>query len=209
MKSSKITIKQPKFLGSFPNIDACPKLILPEFAFIGRSNVGKSSLLNAICERNSLAKTSGTPGKTRLINLFNIDLKWVLADLPGYGYAKLSKHDREKFINMIKQYLHKRENLFSAFLLMDLRVAPQSVDLEMADWLGENSVPFCIVFTKADKLKPAEIETQIKLYEEKLFESWAELPHYFITSSKTKEGREAIMQFIQSAFPANKKSKKN
>ena len=110
---------------------------------------------------------------------------------------------------MIKQYLHKRENLFSAFLLMDLRVAPQSVDLEMADWLGENSVPFCIVFTKADKLKPAEIETQIKLYEEKLFESWAELPHYFITSSKTKEGREAIMQFIQSAFPANKKSKKN
>ena len=193
-------IKQTKFLGSFPKIEQCPSITMPEFAFIGRSNVGKSSLINMLCGNKSLAKISGTPGKTQAINLFEINNQWMLADLPGYGYAKISKSIKDKFSFMIKSYLKQRENLFCAFILIDVRIAPQDNDIEMIDWMGENEVPFYIVFTKIDKLKQAELEANVDVFKNKLLETWTEIPFIFASSSKTHEGKEEILNFVKSAF---------
>ena len=149
-------------MGTFPKVELCPTTKLPEFAFIGRSNVGKSSLINMLCGRKALAKTSSTPGETQAINLFEINGNWQLADLPGYGYAKVSKSIREQFGFMIKNYLKLRTNLFCTFILIDVRLSPQEVDLEMINWMGENEVPFYIVFTKTDKLKVKELGAEYR-----------------------------------------------
>lgn len=193
-------IKLTKFLGSFPKVEMCPTSKKPEFAFIGRSNVGKSSLINMLCGNRSLAKISSTPGKTQAINLFEINQQWQLADLPGYGYAKLSKTVREKFSFMIKSYLKQRENLFCVFILVDVRVSPQENDLEMINWMGESEIPFYIVFTKMDKLKQTELEANIDDFKNKLLETWTEIPFIFATSSKTHEGKDEIYNFIESSF---------
>jgi GTP-binding protein len=195
-----VKIKQAKFMGTFPKVELCPTTKLPEFAFIGRSNVGKSSLINMLCGRKALAKTSSTPGKTQAINLFEINGNWQLADLPGYGYAKVSKSIREQFGFMIKNYLKLRTNLFCTFILIDVRLSPQEVDLEMINWMGENEVPFYIVFTKTDKLKVKELEQNIEGFKNKLLETWTELPYMFASSSKTFLGQEEILDFVKSAL---------
>jgi len=195
-----VKIKQAKFMGSFPKVEICPTTKLPEFAFIGRSNVGKSSLINMLCGRRTLAKTSSTPGKTQAINIFEINGNWQLADLPGYGYAKISKAIRETFSFMIKNYLKQRVNLFCAFILIDIRIEPQEVDLEMINWMGENEVPFYIIFTKSDKLKVAELQNNIDRFKSKMLESWTELPYMFASSSKSYLGQEEILNFVKSAL---------
>jgi len=184
------------FLGSFPKVSIAPKRDIPEYAFIGRSNVGKSSLINYICDRKKLAKTSGTPGKTQLINLFEVDDKWVLADLPGYGYARISKKIRSKWSTMIEQYLLKRENLRTVFILIDSRVTPQESDLERISWLGENNIPFSVIFTKADKLKPHELAANVKRFMDRLSEDYEDLPNHFVTSSSKKVGAEDLLDYI-------------
>lgn len=184
------------FLGSFPNVSKCPEKNLPEFAFIGRSNVGKSSLINYLCDRRKLAKTSGTPGKTQLINLFEIDDKWILADLPGYGYARISKKMRAKWSTMIDQYLRKRENLVTVFILIDSRVAPMQSDLDQIEWLGTNSIPFSLIFTKADKLKPRELKKNIGDFLAKLGSIYETLPNHFTTSSSDRLGGEEVLDYI-------------
>lgn len=193
-------IKQAKFLGSFPRIDLCPASPLPEFAFIGRSNVGKSSLINMLCGRKTLAKTSSTPGKTQAINIFRINDDWQLADLPGYGFAKLSKTQREQFEHMIKNYLKSRENLFCAFSLIDIRISPQKIDLDMINWMGENGIPFYVVFTKMDKMKKAQLEENVENFKNELLKSWEEIPYIFATSSKEHKGKEEILDFISSSY---------
>ena len=193
-------IKQAKFLGSFPNETQCPDSPLPEFAFVGRSNVGKSSLINALCGRKTLAKTSATPGKTQSINLFRIDDQWQLADLPGYGYAKISKKIRNQFEQMIRSYLLNRKNLFCAFSLIDIRIPPQKIDLAMIEWMGEHAIPFYIIFTKTDKLKPSELEAQIERFKNTLLQTWEELPFMFASSSKNLTGKDEILTFIESSF---------
>lgn len=184
------------FLGSFPKVSIAPKSGLPEFAFIGRSNVGKSSLINYLCDRKKLAKTSGTPGKTQLINLFEVDKKWILADLPGYGYARISKKIRAQFSSMIENYLLNRENLVTAFILVDARVKPQDSDLQQMKWLGENQVPFSLIFTKADKLKPQELEDNVTYYLNRLKGEFWELPNHFVTSSTGRKGAADLLEFI-------------
>jgi len=186
-----------EFVSSSPNVTMCPKEPLPEYAFIGRSNVGKSSLINMLTQRKKLAKTSSTPGKTRLINHFKMDDSWFLADLPGYGYAKVSKKEREGFARMIEQYAQLRSNLVCFFVLVDARIPPQQLDLDFIEWLGDSRLPFVIVLTKVDKINQREKSKNLKLLEEELSESWDELPLVFETSATKGTGREQILAFIR------------
>ena len=174
----------------------CPTNKLPEYAFIGRSNVGKSSLINMLTNQKSLAKTSGRPGKTQLINHFLINKNWFLVDLPGYGYARVSKSAKKTFQKFITAYFRERKQLISAFVLVDIRHAPQTVDLAFMQWLGEHNIPFSIIFTKADKLRPKAIEDHITKYKNILLESWEEFPNYFITSSTNYSGKDALLNYI-------------
>lgn len=190
-------IKSAEFVISNSEVSKCPTSKLPEYAFIGRSNVGKSSLINMLTERKSLAKISGRPGKTQLINHFLINDTWHLVDLPGYGYAKVSKTTKRTFQKFITAYFEQRSQMHCAFVLVDSRHAPQPIDMEFMLWLGEHGVPFCIIFTKADKLKPKALERNIQTYQAQMLESWTEMPHYFITSSSNGEGREEVLDFIQ------------
>lgn len=190
-------IKSAEFVMSNSDVAKCPKNRLPEYAFIGRSNVGKSSLINMLSNRKSLAKTSGKPGKTQLINHFLINKNWYLVDLPGYGYAKVSKSSKKTFQKFITQYFSLREQLVSAFVLVDIRHEPQPIDLEFMQWLGENSIPFSIIFTKADKLKPKAIDNHIDTYKSILLETWEEMPNYFITSSSKSVGKEDVLEYIE------------
>lgn len=190
-------IKSADFIMSNSNVAHCPNEPLPEYAFIGRSNVGKSSLINMITERKSLAKTSGRPGKTQLINHFKINDNWFLVDLPGYGYAKVSKKNQKTFQKYITDYFLNREQLICAFVLVDIRLEPQKIDLEFMEWMGTNGIPFCIVFTKADKLKPKAIENHVGEYIEKLLlGAWEEAPPHFVTSSSNGAGRETLLGYI-------------
>ena len=190
-------IKSAEFTVSSARIDQCPNSNLPEYAFIGRSNVGKSSLINMLTGKGKLAKTSATPGKTILINHFVINGEWYLVDLPGYGYAKRSKKDTEKFEHMITTYILDREQMTNLFLLIDVRHEPQQIDLEFMEWLGENGVPFSIVFTKADKVSKAKLNGSVMHYLTELKKQWEELPPYFVTSSETKMGREEVLNYIE------------
>lgn len=190
-------VKTAEFVMSNSEVAKCPKDLLPEYAFIGRSNVGKSSLINMLTGRHNLAKTSGKPGKTQLINHFIINKKWFLVDLPGYGYAKVSKTTKMKFQKFITDYFENRKQLVSAFILVDIRHEPQKIDLEFMEYLGINQIPFSIVFTKADKLKPKAIENHVNDYSQELLKTWEELPQYFVTSSTKSTGREEILQFIE------------
>ncbi|PWK19119.1 ribosome biogenesis GTP-binding protein YihA/YsxC [Xanthomarina spongicola] len=189
-------IKSAEFVMSNSDVAKCPKNLIPEYAFIGRSNVGKSSLINMLTSRKSLAKTSGRPGKTQLINHFLINNSWYLVDLPGYGYAKVSKSAKKTFQKFITQYFSFREQLVSAFVLVDIRHKPQPIDLEFMQWLGENGIPFSIIFTKADKLRPKAIENHIEDYKNILLETWEEMPNYFITSSSKDIGKENVLKYI-------------
>jgi len=187
------------FIISNTDVSKCPNTAIPEYAFIGRSNVGKSSLINAICNKKNLAKTSSRPVKTQLINHFLINKNWHLVDLPGFGYARVSKTHKKKFQKFITNYFKQRKQLVSAFLLIDIRHEPQSIDLNFMQWLGENYIPFSIIFTKADKLKPAARERNINNYTSKILENhWEELPPIFITSSLHKTGSEKILIYINS-----------
>ncbi|MEM6894204.1 MAG: ribosome biogenesis GTP-binding protein YihA/YsxC [Bacteroidota bacterium] len=190
-------IKSAEFVMSNTDVAKCPKDPIPEYAFIGRSNVGKSSLINMLTERKSLAKTSGRPGKTQLINHFKINNNWFLVDLPGYGYARVSKKDKKTFQKYITEYFQKRKQLVSAFVLVDIRHEPQPVDLDFMEWLGTNGIPFAIIFTKADKLKPFAIEREAQAYLQKLIEGvWEEAPPHFITSSSHRIGRDELLRYI-------------
>lgn len=191
-------IKSAEFVVSNQDVTKCPNNNIPEYAFIGRSNVGKSSLINMLTGRKSLAKTSGRPGKTQLINHFIINKNWYLVDLPGYGYARVSKSTKKVFQKFITAYFEKRKQLVSAFVLVDIRHKPQPIDLEFMQWLGENMVPFSIIFTKADKLKPKAIDKHIEDYKAILLESWEEMPNYFITSASKKIGRDSVLDYIES-----------
>jgi len=189
-------INLAEFVISNTEVSKCPQDRLPEYAFIGRSNVGKSSLINALTDQKDLAKTSARPGKTQLINHFLINKNWFLVDLPGYGYAKVSKEKRDTFQKFITDYFLKREQLVCTFVLVDSRLEPQKIDLEFLNFLGSNQIPFCIVFTKADKLGSTTLQKNIRLYESKLLEFWETLPTYFISSAITKNGKEEIIDFI-------------
>ena len=189
-------IKTAEFLMSNSEVSKCPKDILPEYAFIGRSNVGKSSLINMLTDHKNLAKTSGRPGKTQLINHFLINKNWFLVDLPGYGYARVSKTSKKKFQRFITDYFEERQQLALAFVLVDIRHEPQKIDLEFLEYMGESGIPFSIVFTKADKLKPKAIERNVAAYMEQLLETWEELPNYFITSSSSAVGRDEVLAQI-------------
>ncbi len=189
-------IKTAEFIISNSDVDKCPKNLLPEYAFIGRSNVGKSSLINMLTNHKHLAKISGRPGKTQLINHFIINKNWFLVDLPGYGYARVSKSSKKKFQKFITNYFSQRKQLVLAFVLVDIRHKPQPIDLEFMQWLGENQIPFSIIFTKADKLKPNAIDRHIKVYKEELLKSWEDIPEYFITSSSKAIGRDEVLQYI-------------
>ena len=177
-------------------VSMCPQDTKPEYAFIGRSNVGKSSLINMLTNNKKLAKTSSTPGKTLLINHFIINKEWYLVDLPGYGFAKRSKKEIDKLDQMIRGYILQREQLVNVFVLVDVRLEPQKIDLEFIEWLGLSSVPFAIVFTKADKLTANKARQAVEAYKQKLLETWEELPPIFVTSAEKKEGREEVLQYI-------------
>ena len=192
-------ISSAEFVKSSPSVKECPAPAYPEYAFIGRSNVGKSSLINMITERKNLAKTSGTPGKTRLINHFIINNKWYLCDLPGYGFAKVSKSIREKWEQLIKNYLLQRENLMCALVLIDVRHEALKNDLDFLNWLGMKDIPFVIVFTKADKLSVTKLDFHISRYQNKLVDYWEPLPPIFVTSAAKKMGREEILELITTA----------
>jgi len=189
-------IKSAEFVVSNSEVTKCPKDNLPEYAFIGRSNVGKSSLINMLTDRKSLAKTSGRPGKTQLINHFIINKNWYLVDLPGYGYARVSKSSKQKFQKFITNYFEQRQQLVSAFVLVDIRHKPQPIDLEFIQYMGESGIPFGIIFTKADKLKPKAIERHVQDYCQELLKSWEELPPYFVTSSSKSIGKDEVLAFI-------------
>ncbi|WP_297091488.1 ribosome biogenesis GTP-binding protein YihA/YsxC [uncultured Draconibacterium sp.] len=191
-------IKEAQFVMSNTEVDKCPAPNKPEYAFIGRSNVGKSSLINMLTNKKSLAKISGKPGKTRLINHFLINKEWYLVDLPGYGYAQVPKNERLKWERMLKNYILKRENLYCLFVLIDSRHEAQKADLDFMEWLGISEIPFNIIFTKTDKLKPTELESNLKAYEQKMFETWETMPGYFISSSAKETGKEDILNFIES-----------
>tara|TARA_R110002094_G_scaffold1557_5_gene6854 strand:+ start:2584 stop:3204 length:621 start_codon:yes stop_codon:yes gene_type:complete len=190
-------ITSAEFIVSNSDVAKCPKSMLPEYAFIGRSNVGKSSLINMLTSRKSLAKTSGRPGKTQLINHFLINKNWHLVDLPGYGYARVSKSSKKVFQKFITQYFGLREQLVTAFVLVDIRHEPQPIDLEFMQWLGENKIPFSIIFTKADKLKPKAIERHVADYKAILLETWEAMPNYFITSSSKDIGKDDVLNYIE------------
>ncbi|MCC2545081.1 ribosome biogenesis GTP-binding protein YihA/YsxC [Hymenobacter sp. BT175] len=190
-------IREAKFLASNSRVDQCPPATLPEYAFIGRSNVGKSSLINMLTGHKGLAKTSSLPGKTQLINHFLINGQWYLVDLPGYGYAKVSKDSRVQWGRMINFYLHNRENLTCLFVLIDSRHAPLAVDLEFLETLGKDGIPFVIIFTKADKQSGSRTQQNVNSYRLKLAETWDELPRTFVTSATDQTGRDEVLAFIQ------------
>ena len=201
-------VTHSEFVISNTDVAKCPKDPLAEYAFIGRSNVGKSSLINTLCARKNLAKTSGRPGKTQLINHFKINKNWFLVDLPGYGYAKTSKTTKKAFLQLITRYFEKRQQLISAFVLIDIRHDPQRVDLDFMEWLGTNYIPFAIIFTKADKLKPLARERNVKHYlEKKKEEMWEETPPYFTTSSLHKTGVEEVLTYIDQLNTEFKKAR--
>lgn len=189
-------IKSAEFVISNSDYRLCPQDGKPEYAFIGRSNVGKSSLINMLTDRKGLAMTSAKPGKTMLINHFLINDEWYLVDLPGYGYARRGKEGREKIREIIEDYIMEREQLINLFVLIDSRHEPQVIDLEFMEWLGENNIPFSIVFTKADKQGVVRLQQNIGVYKEKLLETWEELPPVFVTSSEKKQGRDDLLVFI-------------
>ena len=189
-------IHSADFLCSNTDWKKCPDLHLPEYAFIGRSNVGKSSLINSLTNNKKLAKTSGKPGKTQLINHFKINNSFLFADLPGYGYAKVSKKTRASFQEFTLKYLEKRKNLICLFLLIDLRISPQKIDLEFMEYCAVKKIPFIICFTKADKIKKREVESKVTEYQNKLKETWEEMPFHFVTSSISKVGCDDILVFI-------------
>ena len=191
-----MNVAHAEFVMSNTRVEQCPKSKLPEYAFIGRSNVGKSSLINMLCNRKKLAKTSSRPGKTQLINHFLINKQWHLVDLPGYGYARVSKTQKKTFQKFITNYFIKRKELISAFLLIDFRHKPQNLDLEFMSWLGENFIPFSIIFTKSDKLKEKEIKENTTNYLKRLEEDWEEVPKYFITSSEKRIGKDELLNYI-------------
>ena len=192
-------IKTAQFVISNTDVAKCPPPTLPEFAFIGRSNVGKSSLINMLCERKDMAKTYSNPGKTQLLNHFIINKNWYLVDLPGYGYAKVSKDLKEKWNSFIEQYLVNRQNLMCVMVLLDSRIPQQKIDLEFMDWLGENEIPFVMVFTKIDKLSKLKISANINSYKNEMGKHWDELPQCFYTSAEKKEGKDELLQFITKA----------
>ena len=191
-------ITSAEFVISNTDVKKCPASIFPEYAFIGRSNVGKSSLINMLTSRKGLAMTSSTPGKTMLINHFLINKNWYLVDLPGYGYARRGQKGKDQIRTIIEDYILEREQMTNLFVLIDSRLEPQKIDLEFMEWLGENGVPFAIVFTKADKLKGGRLNTHINEYLEQLKEQWEELPPYFITSSENRMGRKELLDYIES-----------
>jgi len=190
-------IKSAEFVISNTDYKLCPKETYPEYAFIGRSNVGKSSLINALVNRKNLAKTSGKPGKTQLINHFKINESWFLVDLPGYGYASTSKTNREMFKDIINKYLLNRKNLICLFVLLDIRHQPQSIDLKFMQKMGQEGIPFVIVFTKSDKISQTQISKNIKHYKDEMLKQWEYLPEIFITSSEKKDGINKILTFIE------------
>ena len=192
-----MNIKTAEFSLSAPMVSMCPKDTKPEYAFIGRSNVGKSSLINMLTNNKKLAKTSATPGKTLLINHFIINKEWYLVDPPGYGYAKRSKTEVAKLDQMIRGYILQREQLVNVFVLVDIRLEPQQIDLEFIDWLGQSGVPFAIVFTKADKLTANKANQSVEAYKKKLLETWEELPPVFLTSAEKKQGRDEVLDYIE------------
>jgi GTP-binding protein len=189
-------IKTAEFVISNSTWEKCPSEKRVEYAFIGRSNVGKSSLINMLTNHKKLAKTSGKPGKTQLINHFLINSSWFLVDLPGYGYAKVSKTLRKGFSNLIKDYILRRPNLINLFVLIDSRLEPQKIDLEFIQWVGEKGVPFSIIFTKADKLGGGKLSQNIQIFKNKLSETWEELPQMFISSAESGQGKEEIISYI-------------
>jgi len=189
-------IKKAEFVISNTDPERCPVTDQPEFAFVGRSNVGKSSLINMLTGYGDLAKVSTAPGKTRLINHFNINDQWFLVDLPGYGYAKVGRSSREQWLSFIRKYLTIRENLYCVFALIDSRHKPQDNDLEFMNYLGHNEIPFAMVFTKADKLSRRQLDKNITDYKNEMLKTWEELPPLFITSSGTKQGRDELLGFI-------------
>lgn len=190
-------IKSATFVISNTDVEKCPKEQLPEYAFIGRSNVGKSSLINMLTHKKSLAKTSGKPGKTQLINHFKINENWFLVDLPGYGYAQLSKSKRQSFQQFITKYFLQRQQLVCTFVLVDIRHEPQKIDVEFMRFLGENSIPFCIIFTKSDKLNLSNINKNVQTYQTELLKTWSAVPPHFITSATNKNGREELLTYIE------------
>ena len=190
-------IKSSEFVVSNKDYKSCPKKLIPEYAFIGRSNVGKSSLINSLTKRKDLAKTSSKPGKTQLINHFIINKDWFIVDLPGYGYASISKTKREEFKKMTQDYLLKREALVSLFVLIDIKLTPQVIDLEFMRFLGKEKIPFVIVFTKSDKVPKKNIQENLRIYKEKMLVDWETLPEIFINSIKDNEGRTKILSYIE------------
>ncbi len=192
-------IKSAEFICSNTRTDKLPPPVLPEYAFIGRSNVGKSSLINMLLQRKGLAKTSQNPGKTQLINHFKINNNWFLVDLPGYGYAKVSKKTKETFQKFITDYFEKREQLVCAFVLIDIRLEAQKIDLEFITYLGETQVPFCIVFTKADKIGKTKVDSHVAAYKKQILaNNWEEMPPYFVTSSVDSTGKDQLLEYIDS-----------
>ena len=189
-------IKTAEFTLSAPRVSMCPNDTKTEYAFIGRSNVGKSSLINMLSRNKKLAKTSSTPGKTLLINHFLINREWYLVDLPGYGYAKRSKTEVAKLDQMIRGYILEREQLVNVFVLVDIRLEPQKIDLEFINWLGLSSIPFAIIFTKADKLSEGKVKASVDAYVRKMLETWEEMPPYFVTSSEKARGRDEVLDYI-------------
>ncbi len=196
-------IKQARFVVSNSSVSKCPRPDKPEYAFIGRSNVGKSSLINMLVNSKSLAKTSARPGKTQLINHFLINEEWYLVDLPGYGFAKVPQAEKKKWEKFIREYILKRENLYCLFVLIDIRHEPQMVDLEFIEWLGISYIPFSIIFTKADKLKPEEIEPNVEAYKKVLLEKWESLPDIFVSSADKFMGKTEILNFIDKVNKEN------
>lgn len=191
-------ITSAEFVISNTDVKKCPAGTFPEYAFIGRSNVGKSSLINMLTARKGLAMTSATPGKTMLINHFLINKNWYLVDLPGYGYARRGQKGKDQIRTIIEDYILEREQMTNLFLLIDSRLEPQKIDLEFMEWLGENGIPFSIIFTKADKLKSGRLKMNINAYLRELSKQWEELPPYFISSSENRTGRTEILDYIES-----------
>jgi GTP-binding protein len=198
-------IQSTEFIASYPKESLCPKDGRAEFAFIGRSNVGKSSLINMLTARKGLAKVSGTPGKTQLLNFFLINQSWYLVDLPGYGYARVSKEKQKSLASIINGYLFKREQMLLAFVLIDVNISPPSkVDIDFINKLGEEGVPFTIIFTKADRIKPGGMDRHIAEFTEKLSETWETLPSYFVSSSERRTGRTEILEYIANIVKNNR-----
>ena len=199
-------VRAAQFISSFTALNRLPKPMLPEFAFIGRSNVGKSSLINSICGRKGLAKISSTPGKTQTINHYLINNNWYLVDLPGYGFAKTSKKLKTEWQGFTYDYLIKRQNLYCTFVLIDIRLEPQVNDIRFMEWLAVNQIAFCIVFTKSDKLTENHIIQHVSNYKKYMLETWEELPPIFITSAEKNKGRESILCYIESIIDSNKQA---